>query len=255
VIDLHNHLMPGVDDGVRDVDHARIAVAAFIDQGVRRLVVTPHLKGSLTLQPDRLGDRMERLDAAYGELRALTAEEFPELDLGRGVELRIDVPDPDLSDPRLRLAGSDAVLVEFDGFMIPVRAERVIAELAGRWIPVLAHPERYRNASVDALRPIRRAGARLQVNAGSLTGRYGAGPRTLAWALLAEGMVDAVASDFHGYDEPQSARARDAVVRRLGTEAAGLLFEGNPGRILDGEPPLGVPAVRGWLARLRRRLR
>lgn len=245
MIDLHNHLVPDFDDGVADADRALAALRALRDEGVRTVVTTPHFSGSLTRRPEAFGRVMDALDRQWGILLEVAAE-VPEVEVRRGVELRLDIPEPDLSDPKLRLAGSDAVLVEFDGFSIPLMAEDVIRRLAGEgWTLVLAHPERYQGASVDRLRAIREAGCHLQVNAGSLTGRYGGRVRDLAWSLLDQGLIAVIASDYHGHREPELAAARIAVDRRLGSDAGRALFETNGRRLIDDEVPVPVqPAER-----------
>lgn len=254
-MDLHSHLVPAVDDGVQSVDQARAALAAFRDDGVRAVVTTPHFAGSWTRRRDSIGAVLEELDRGWARLAELAAAEFPDLEVRRGMEVRLDVPRPDLSDPRIRLAGSDAVLVEFDGFTVPLRAEEVISGLVDDgWTPLLAHPERYRGASADGMRALVDAGCRLQVNAGSLSGGHGGQVRKLAWTLLREGLVAVVASDYHGRGPLQVAEARAAVTDQLGAEAAGLLFETNPRRLLEGGAV--VPAVpeetEGWIRRMKR---
>jgi protein-tyrosine phosphatase len=258
VIDLHTHLVPDFDDGVATVDEARRALRALWDAGVRTAVATPHFLASTTRRPDALRDDLDVLDRQWRALREAARQSLPQLDIRRGIELRLDAPDPDLSDPRLRLDGGAAVLVEFDGFMIPLRAEEVIAGLrADGWTVILAHPERYRDAPVERIRAIRDAGCRLQLNAGSLTGQYGPGPRGRAWTILAEGLGAVVASDYHGYRDPQMLQARREVERRMGEDAARRLFESNPWRLLEGAPPRPVataPDAPGVLDRIVDRL-
>ena len=255
MIDLHSHLVPGFDDGVTDADHALAALRALRGEGVRTVVTTPHFSGSLTRRPDTFRRVMDALDRQW-EVLLEVAEEVPELEVRRAVELRLDIPDPDLSDPRLRLAGSSAVLVEFDGFSVPLKAEDVIRRLAGEgWTLLLAHPERYRGASVHRLRAIREAGCHFQVNAGSLTGRYGGTVRELAWSILEDGLVAVIASDYHGHREPDLAEARIAVDQRLGGDAGRMLFEANGRRLLDDDVPGPVPVRernRGLLERVGR---
>ena len=176
VIDFHNHVMPGVDDGARDLDEARSALNSLVSSGVRTLVATPHVDSSIVLRGDRFESRMAELDAGWASLAELAAASFPGLTLHRGAEMKLDVPDPDFSDPRLRLAGGRFVLVEFPYFTIPPRSTRVIAHIVERdRVPVIAHPERYDGLEADPeiVQEWRAAGAYLQVNGASLVGRYG----------------------------------------------------------------------------------
>src|SRR5690242_5303918 len=148
MIDFHNHVVPGVDDGAADLPQALAALAAFAAQGVDTVVATPHVSGAATLDPAALARTLARLDRGWEALRAAAAADFPALRLERGAEVMLDVPAPDLADPRLRLAGTPFVLVEFPFMAVPPHAGEALARLreAG-WRPVLAHPERYQGAA------------------------------------------------------------------------------------------------------------
>lgn len=257
LVDLHSHLMPGVDDGARDETDARVALAELAEQGVERIVTTPHLPASAT-EADGGARVLERLDEGWRRLEEVAAGDFPRLELGRGVELRLDVPRPDVGDPRLRLAGGPAVLVEFSGFRVPHESVAPFAHLAERgWTPVLAHPERYAGLAErpELAEAWREAGARLQVNGPSLLGRFGERAEALAWRLLAEGRADCLASDHHARGAPEVEAARRRVVEAGGEEAADRLMVENPARILAGEDPLPVPPVRREPAGLWERVR
>lgn len=258
-VDFHNHVIPGVDDGAGDVEQARAALAAFGREGVDVVVATPHLNASIALRPEALERRMAELDAGWKRLREGLPQEWAHR-VERGAEVMLDVPEPDLSDPRFRLAGSRAVLVEFAYMRVPPRSAETMGALrATGFLPVLAHPERYRGLDTE-LRTVGRwleAGAFLQVNAGSLLGRYGKGPERVARTLLERGWVHCLASDYHARGEPGVAEARALLESWGGQDAAHQLFQGNPSRLLRNEAcqavePLGPPE--GWLSRLRRTL-
>lgn len=251
MIDLHNHLIPGVDDGAADAAEARAGVEAMAAQGVRRLVCTPHVNGSLTRDPAALAARLAELDAGWAALQE-AVRGGPAVELGRGTEVMLDTPEPDLSDPRLRLAGTRFVLVEFPFMNVPPNGQNALFDLAMRgWRPILAHPERYANARPDVADAAewRRVGAVLQLNAGSLLGRYGKTAETLAWALLERGAAELLGSDYHARGRLSLAEARAALEARGASEQARLLMEVNPARVLEGKDPLEVPPVQkpaGW---------
>lgn len=247
--DLHNHLVPGVDDGSRSLDEALAGVERLWDQGVRRILTTPHLDGSLTHERGALELRLAAVDEAFRQLADAAVHRLPALDLRRGHEIMLDVPDPDLSDPRLRLAGTPFVLLEWPRLTIPPATRETIARLRSEGVtPVIAHPERYRGMAqrLRLAEAWREGGAVLQVNHGSLVGRYGSDARAVALRLLERGWVDCLSSDFHGrpHLEPYVDRAQALFEGRDATEAFELLTATNVGRIMDGEPPLPVPPSR-----------
>lgn len=231
-IDLHSHLVPAVDDGARNAFDARDGLAVLASDGVRRVVATPHVQASILADPAARSRRMTELDMGWQLLRNVR-EELPEDApvLERGIELLLDAPEPDLSDPRLRLAGGSAVLVEFPFLRIPMYAERQLGGLleAG-WVPVVAHVERYAEIgrSLGQIARWREMGAVIQVNAGSLLGRYGARARRRAWHLLASGWVGLLASDYHARGGPPSLREARALLLRQ-ARATGDGAWGGPG--------------------------
>lgn len=264
VVDFHSHLMPAVDDGAPDVQQSLEALRAFAAQGAVTCLTTPHFDASLTKSPGAFAARMAQFDTAWGTLTAARdayrppTGRLPLPALARGVEMMLDDPDPDLSDPRVRLAGGPFVLVEFPAMQLPPNAEWALHNIREKgWRPIIAHPERYRNhdARLTVLSRCRAAGALLQVNAGSLLGQHGDRARAVANALLSLGWVDYLASDHHARGEPATGRAV-ALLRSRGAEAqAHRLTVENPQRILAGEAPLPVEPLRtrearSWWARL-----
>jgi len=263
-VDFHSHLMPAVDDGAPDVAQSLEALRAFAAQGAATCLTTPHFDASLTKSPAAFAARLAQFDTAWATLTAArdayrAPAGQPALPaLARGVEMMLDDPDPDLSDPRVRLAGGPFVLVEFPAMQLPPNAEWALHNIREKgWRPIIAHPERYRNhdARLTVLSRCRAAGALLQVNAGSLLGQHGDRARAVANALLSIGWVDYLASDHHARGEPATGRAV-ALLRSRGAEAqAQRLTVENPGRILAGEAPLPVEPLkareaRSWWARL-----
>lgn len=248
LVDLHNHLVPGVDDGSRTLEEAKDGLRRFLDVGVRTVVTTPHLEGSLTQNKGWLEDRLGEIDRAWDSLKRMAEAEFPELELLRGQEVMLDVPDPDLSDPRLRLAETSYVLVEWPGLRVPPSTLSVLDNLVESGVrPILAHPERYRGLDQGMHLPEewRARGALLQVNYGSLLGRYGDLPRRLAWRFLEAGWVDLMASDYHGRPtlSPSLAEAGEALAELGGGTQFDLLAGVNPVRVLRDEDTLSAPPL------------
>ena len=243
MIDLHSHLIPGVDDGSSTLEESRAALQMMRDSGVTSIVTTSHLEGSVTLNPALFAATIEKIDIAWSHLEALALADFPDLTLKRGLEVMLNTPEPDLSDPRLRLAGTSFVLVEFPYMSVPPGSVEVIFKLRMKgWNPVIAHPERY--AGVDEGLEIvdewRRVGGLLQVNAGSVLGRYGAQAKSTAWRLLGRGWVSYISSDYHARGRFHSADAREKLIEKGGEEQVELLFRRNAERLLKDEMPEDV---------------
>ena len=124
-------------------------------------------------------------------------------------------------------------------------------------VPVIAHPERYTNLDANLRLPgqWRAAGAHLQVNGGSLLGRYGKRSQHQALVLLQRGWADYLSSDFHARGDPL-VRSYEAMLQEGGAEVqAELLLRTNPARLLEGQAPEPVPPVKlraSLLERLRR---
>lgn len=256
--DLHSHLVPGVDDGSRTLEESLESVGVFHEAGVRRIVTTPHLDGSLTHDPEGFEATMDEMDRSWASLLQRGEEEFPGTELHRGFEIMLDIPDPDLTDQRLRLGGTRFVLVEWAWSGIPPGTLRVLARLKeGGLTPILAHPERYRGLEDLRLAGAwRKAGALLQMNYGSLVGRFGDLPRKRALELLERGWIDLLSSDFHGRPglSPDLEEAREALAGLGGNEQFEILAGVNTLRILRDQDPDPVPPLtmqKGILEKLR----
>ena len=247
--DLHSHLVPGVDDGARSIEESLEAVERMVANGIGRIVTTPHLNASLTRDTDRLEECLEKVDRAWRELAEQVGERFPDLEFFRGHEVMLDVPDPDLTDSRLRLAGTSFVLVEWPRLQIPPQTERVIGRIVeSGYHPIIAHPERYSGMKQEltVAGAWRNAGAYLQVNHGSFVGRYGPDARGVATEFVARGWVDYLSSDFHARAHLQIhlTDAQDFFTTNGGQEQLRVLTVSNPARVLRGELPLPVSPLR-----------
>jgi len=245
MIDIHSHLLPGVDDGSPSVEASLLVLERFAADGVEVVVCTPHLNAS------------EAEEAPYDRhveiLESLQARMPATPRLGLGWEIMLDEPGVDLRARHLALAGSTAVLVEFPRRGVPASADRELSRLRSSGVvPVLAHPERYWGCTIDQVRLWKRAGAVIQVDAIMLGHPSPMG--TLAAAMLAEGLVDCIASDNHG-DARTLGYARRWLEDRGAPEQARLLTHTNAARLLADEPTLPVAPIRqagGMLSRVKR---
>lgn len=248
VIDLHSHLVPGVDDGTATVAESLAALAALHQEDVHALVTTPHLLLPHLVGDEAINRELERHRIAFESLAASCEgrDDLPSIALGQ----EIWAPDAAairrvLMRPDIGLAGGRYLLVEF-GFQLLGNHNDVVREVqaAGRQT-IIAHPERYHyldgHNPVDVMRTWRDMGALLQVNVGSLTGHYrrsSPASEGLAWQMVELGLIDVLATDHHGPRRegvsPREAahaliaRGQRALVRRAMMDTPGLVARDEP---------------------------
>ena len=244
MIDIHSHLLPGVDDGSPTVDVSVPVLRQFAAAGVRKVVCTPHLEASRAAAAPY--DR-------HVQILEVLREHAPDgIELALGWEIMLDVPGADLRSPRLALGGSTAVLVEFShGGVPPTAAQELFRQRMSGIVPVLAHAERYWGATPERVEEWRGVGTVIQVDSAALGTR--SRTQQLAVELLRRGLVDVIASDNHG-DTRSLVTARDWLVAMGAGEQAELLTSTNAARLLANEPPFPVPPLEpphGMLTRLK----
>jgi protein-tyrosine phosphatase len=253
VLDFHNHLIPGVDDGAASLEESLSALKKMWVQGIRHVITTPHFRASTINRPKEFAAQMARIDEAWAILLRAAPGSVPEMRLDRGVELALDEPNFPLSDSRLRLAGTQFMLVEFPYFTVPPNSGQALGQLRRSGIiPIVAHPERYDNMGdgLELLADWNRSGAFLQLNAGSVVGAYGSRPEKLAWRCLEAGAVDYISSDYHSRGKCLVAEAGRRIADRGGESQFRVLTGVNGARLIAGAEPAAVmPLARprwGW---------
>jgi protein-tyrosine phosphatase len=243
VIDLHSHVLPGLDDGAADLDEALAICRAAAEDGIEVLAATPHVRDDYPTTAEQMEQALAAVRAAAGDSVRLVGG--GEIDLAR-----LDLPRAELA--RFALAGNPKyLLVEtpYGGWPLDL-PEKLFRLLAEGITPVLAHPER--NGEVqqrpELLEPIVAGGTLVQLTAASIDGRMGRRARSCAATLLERNLAHLLASDAHA----PSVRAigMGAAVASIGDEAlARWLTAEVPGAILENDP---VPP-RPRTARPRRR--
>ena len=235
--DIHAHILPGLDDGPRNLGESLATLRALAHEGVTHIVATPHFNSHYPRIPatevQARVDELQQTAYAYGLPVALFA--------GHEIHLDADV-EPALMQRRASMIHNGPYfLLELPSQSFPVFLPSLIGQfrLAGL-IPVLAHVERYRptHENVDVLLPLLEAGALLQVTASSLVGQFGPAVRQTAETLLRRDLVHVLASDVHAItDRParfaEGARAAESLV---GTERVLELTDDVPQAIVRGLP-------------------
>lgn len=252
MIDLHCHLLPAVDDGPSALEGALRLARAQVQAGVRTVAATPHVS-------ERYPTARAAIADGVAQLRTALADAAVPLEVVAGAEVdplqALELPDEELHG--LTLGGAGWLLLEVP-FTNAAPLEHIVHRLRSKGLSILlAHPERsplvQRDPSVAARLVI--AGARTQVTAASLTGRFGREARRCADALLDAGLVHIVASDAHDAQGRPPGMREPLEAIGLGGLAP-LLCEANPAAVLAGESlPERVHGERprGLRARLRMR--
>jgi protein-tyrosine phosphatase len=233
IVDVHSHLVPTGDDGVRTIADAVRLCRRAVEHATRLLYATPHVHARWDSYP-LTAERLARYEATFPLVRDAAAA-FG-LELRRGFEVYPGAVPPSDDLRRFALEGSGGCLIEFPGSWTgerePLRAVWEEAERADRagLLPVLAHPERCAEVSADpgCVAPFRARGWLLAANGMSLDGRHGGAARETVWSLLDAGALDLVASDSHSDSRPPDLDwAYELVAGRLGAERARPLFDGS----------------------------
>lgn len=250
MIDLHCHVLPGVDDGARTMDDALALSRLMVGSGIRAAVLTPHV------YPGVFDNRWSSLAPVFSAFRrALRGAGIPlQVYLGGEVHLHPDAFGLLKQDelPAIGMwEGQPLVLIEFPDGAIPPGAEtacRMFADQGIRWL--IAHPERNKAVMRDPMRirPFVDAGCLLQLTAASVIGAFGPAAAKTAHLLLARGMTHVVATDTHNVSSrpPRLREARDYLYQRFGLGVALRLTEETPLRILSARSdfqPIAGPAA------------
>ena len=253
MIDLHSHILPGIDDGSKSLEMslamARIAVA----DGIKTMACTPHIYPGLYL------NNTAGISAARDALQSSLDQQGIPLKLTTGADVHLV---PGLLEG-LRagnvpcLHNTRYLLLEPSHHVAPPRfAESVFQLVAAGYVPIITHPERltWIEDSFQVFVNLTRQGAWMQVTAGALTGLFG--PRAKYWGerFLGDGLTHILATDAHssGRRVPVLSEARAIAERMLGRDEALLMVEGRQSAVLNDLPPSEVPplpsrkAANGW---------
>ena len=232
MIDIHSHILPGLDDGSKSWDSTLEMCRQAIEDGITHIVATPHADDTYPYSRDRVREKIAELSDKI--------EDHLTFSIGCDFHLSFENIEAAMLEPhRFTIAAKQYLLVELSDYGIPPQVSDGLFKLqAAGIVPIITHPER--NGLLQR-RPERilkwwRSGCLIQVTASSVTGFWGdIAHRTAMW-LLEQNAVHVLASDAHDHKhrKPILSEARDVVSMRFGAEIARTLVLDNPEAIING---------------------
>ena len=241
MVDLHCHILPGLDDGPSTMEESAAMAESAIADGITHIVATPHSSNDYFFDFVRVRQLRDELQAKVGNrLKIVTGCDF---------HLNAENLEALRKDPRQYCINQrHFLLVEFNEYSIPPAMDRTLHEIQLAGVqPVITHPERngILRAHPERLKKWVRQGCFAQVTGGALTGGFGAGAQQDALRWVGEGLIHFVASDAHNTRRRplRLQPAYDAIVDRFGQEKARLLFLDNPLAALEGRELPHVPEI------------
>ncbi len=244
MIDLHSHILPGVDDGAPDIETSLAMARMAVADGIEVMACTPHFMPGLYDN--------ESLDIRHriSQLNQRLYDEGIDLSLVEGCDahIRPDFVDCLRQGRLLTLHNSRYVLFEPSHSVMPRRLDELLfnVSMAG-YVPILTHPERFKwiESNYQGFVDLVQAGVWLQITAGSLTGRFGNRSQYWAKRMLAEGLVSILATDAHNTKSrpPLLSEAFSVAEAEVGLDEATHLVVTRPGCILENQPVEQTPPL------------
>ena len=235
-VDIHCHILPGVDDGSQSPEETKAMLEKAWDEGIQIMVATPHY------HKQRGKNDIDLIKKQLLLTRKLAKEVHPKMQICLGMEIYYgeDVQELLKTGKAVSIRKSRYILVEFspgDDFQYILNAVRKL-QMSGHTV-IIAHIERYNclREDISNVEYLREMGAYLQVNAGSITGSYGRSVKKFLREVLKAHFVQLVGTDAHGPEKrsPKMQEAYKEVVKRCGEEYADQIFGQNAKKVLRNE--------------------
>ncbi len=234
MIDIHSHILPGVDDGPDSFEESIEMLRISMEDGVNGMVSTSHVMNKMT------PELQKKYQDTFNQLQEMAREAGISMPLWLAAEVHIH-SEYDINASLSTLAGNGKyMLIEFPMNEVPREAGDTFFHISLEGItPILAHPERYIRVlqKPKIVYEFVERGVLMQLNAGSITGRFGKPSRNLAFDMIDHNMAHFIASDCHGTRRrtPRLKEAHDVVQKIWGQDRARQLFQVNPYRAVLGE--------------------
>ncbi len=242
MIDLHCHILPGIDDGARDLSESLDMARQFVAEGVTAVACTPHIL------PGVYRNTGPQIISATNALQRALDDADISLRLVTGADNHVvpDIVTGLRNGHLLTLANSRYVLIEPPHHVLPPRLEELFIEVqAAGYVPVLTHPERltWIKQHYALIQRLVRTGTWMQITAGSLTGAFGRDAKYWAERMANEGLVHILATDAHDAQRrpPDLAKGREVAEKLIGGVAAEHLVVTRPSAVLANQIPSGLP--------------
>lgn len=194
-VDVHSHLIPGIDDGAQTIEDSIELLQSFIQLGYKKVITTPHVMS------DFYKNTPEIILSGLEKVRAAIKEHGLNIEIDAAAEYNLDADfEPLVQQKNLLTFGENYVLFELPFFQEPPMLNDIIWKLKSQgYQPVLAHAERYTfwHKSFDKIEEIRDRGVAIQLNINSLTGHYGPEVKKVGEWMVDQQLVDLVGSDCH----------------------------------------------------------
>ncbi len=197
-VDIHNHILPGIDDGSASIEDSLQLIRRFKDIGVVDFICTPHIMN------DYYPNTQATISAALEKLKSslVLTNDLQKIKLRAAAEYMMDQNFMEiLENGQILTLKDNYILVEMSYFQAPINLNEILFQLQTRgYKPVLAHPERYayyHSKDLSNYEDLRNRGCLFQVNALSLSTHYGTGIQKTAFLLIENGMIDFIGSDAH----------------------------------------------------------
>lgn len=232
MIDVHNHLLYGVDDGAGGKEESVAMLYEAAEQGISAIILTPHYRYGMFPYPKK------EIEAHYRELVPYARELGIRLCLGTEYHVNSEMINGFLTENYHTLADSNYILTEYSHHDEFAYVKKMTEDtLFFGFIPVIAHVERYEFAgeNPENVAQLRDLGAMIQINADAVLGLDGHPAKKLCRVLLRKGLVDMIASDSHGISERacHMRQCYEFVEKKYGVETAEKLFITNPAQVLE----------------------
>lgn len=257
MVDIHCHLLHGMDDGAKSFEESMAMAFAAANHGTHDLVVSPHANQEFRFDPDLVLRRIADLQTVLGD----------RLRLHRGCDFHLDPENIEAAckDPnRYSINGRGYLLVEFPDMAALHGAPGIFLRLRGAGLkPIITHPERQAWIAdhIDKLAEwVDTLGVYVQVTAQSLTGRFGTKAAKASHEMMRQGLVHFVASDGHDlvHRPPKLDEAKQWLIQHYGESIAQLLLVENPWCVVTGHSiameripvPKRKPGLAGWLKKI-----